>query len=353
MKLKNKMLICIACPKGSDAELLHPKLQIPICGTCNASLKDADQAIVKDNMQSCIWCGLGDGCELFMCDTCVHSFCTDCVERNFGAAEAEQVRAADWWSCYLCNPTEKFKALQVKGNVTYFNIDKAYAAVRPPKGQDFTNLNLELRDQLKEPEKQFAALFCNGVINSSIQDLNIVADYLKAGDVFSTMYRISTGLRRFFKSKIFLIPGLFKTEYGTEHQCRLHYHQLVGLNYMTNIENRSSGFGDLRGGIFGDEPGLGKTVTCLALIASSAGTVPTSPAVFWDESQIDAQWQSMRGQYTKILLPVINSLKKSYCFGKFEGGVFHALLKDIDSHCATIKTFESDGECDSSCLLLH
>ena len=43
-------------------------------------------------------------------------------------------------------------------------------------------------------------------------------------------------------------------------------------------------FGALRGGIFADEPGLGKTVTAIALISATAGSIPKSQqTIFWNE----------------------------------------------------------------------
>jgi hypothetical protein len=42
------------------------------------------------------------------------------------------VRALQVWLCYCCAPTKALKALQVGGDVIYHNIDRAYAALRPP-----------------------------------------------------------------------------------------------------------------------------------------------------------------------------------------------------------------------------
>mgnify|MGYP003341278717 CR=1 FL=1 len=43
-------------------------------------------------------------------------------------------------------------------------------------------------------------------------------------------------------------------------------------------------FGDMRGGILADEPGLGKTVTVMALITATAGALPSTPTDLWDTS---------------------------------------------------------------------
>ena len=61
-------------------------------------------------------------------------------------------------------------------------------------------------------------------------------------------------------------PGLFRTDYGIENACQLHPHQWRSLHWMTQAENASNKFGDLRGGVLADAPGLGKTVTLLGLI---------------------------------------------------------------------------------------
>ncbi len=133
-------------------------------------------------------------------------------------------------------------------------------------------------------------------------------------------------MRRFFQQLTFnvnntstssnlslaLIPGLFQTPYGKEFQCSLHDHQKVSLTAMLRMENQNiDQFGALRGGIFGDEPGLGKTVTALALIAATAGTMPMRPKQFWDEEKLESYWQSMASQHDTILSPVVNRLTKA------------------------------------------
>ena len=63
---------------------------------------------------------------------------------------------------------------------------------------------------------------------------------------------------------------------------------------MHIAENKNTAFGALRGGILGDAPGLGKTITMLSLIASTAGLRPVEPKEFYDTESIDEHWKLMR-----------------------------------------------------------
>jgi len=72
-------------------------------------------------------------------------------------------------------------------------------------------------------------------------------------------------------------PGLFRTTSAIAAGFGLFAHQLVSLRALARAESRNVGFGELRGGIFGDAPGLGKTVTALALIVSTAGVRAQDP----------------------------------------------------------------------------
>lgn len=247
------------------------------------------------------------------------------------------------WSCYVCHPTTKLKALQVHEDITYFNIDRAFATVHPPSVHDVRSKSSTLIDHLSPEERKFASIFTNSIKGTSIQDSELIGQYLTALDL-SVVLRVSVGLRKLFQSEIFVIPGLFKTEYGMEHQCKLYDHQIVSLNRMTQIENENQGFGALRGGIFGDEPGLGKTVTTLALVATTAGLLPQVPAAFWNKETINQHWQQMRGQYGALLGPVLNTLQKCPAMGRFQLDSLRLMRLSIEQHCATIETFESAGE---------
>ena len=338
-----KILICTACDQGSDAEQLHPLLQVPICGACVVSLQDADLGIVDNQISSCVWCGGSDFVNLVMCDTCTRSCCEGCITRNFGAAEAKAVKDQEIWSCYVCQPTESLRAIQVNKDRVYLNIDKAYAAVHPPSIHDIKKSHHEITAELSPEERNFAAIFTNDLGNVSIQNAELIGQYLTAMDI-AIILRISKGLRKLFQSELFIIPGLFKTEYGIENKCKLYDHQIVSLNRMIQIENSNIEFGSLRGGIFGDEPGLGKTVTSLALIASTAGILPQKPSSFWNKETINEHWSMKKGQFQSLLGPVLNRLQKCPEMGKFELQSITDLRNNIEKYCSTIEYFESTGK---------
>lgn len=55
------------------------------------------------------------------------------------------------------------------------------------------------------------------------------------------------------------LPGLFRTKSAIAAGFGLFAHQIASLRALTRAESRNVGFGEMRGGIFGDAPGLGKT----------------------------------------------------------------------------------------------
>jgi SNF2 family DNA or RNA helicase len=89
-------------------------------------------------------------------------------------------------------------------------------------------------------------------------------------------------------------PGVLSTPSDVQAGAGLYTHQLASLEAMHQAENRNFEFGSLRGGILGDAPGLGKTITMLAHIASTAGLRPKEPAEFYDEESLLEGWKSMR-----------------------------------------------------------
>ena len=149
--MRSNSIKCTACSgkKNSkainDAEMLHPVLNVPICNACFLSYKQSEQQLqvidvltqkasakseesklqdfqaasvssIKEqqeiNKSFCVWCGFGDGCELFLCDSCTACFCSDCVSRNFGQLEMKRVRKLEIWFCYICKPTPLIEGLR-------------------------------------------------------------------------------------------------------------------------------------------------------------------------------------------------------------------------------------------------
>jgi hypothetical protein len=134
--LKKKLLSCTACShtgQGHIAELAHPLLHVPICGTCHAHYRQRDTAVYDKNEVSCVWCGEGDGANLLMCDTCVLAYCEHCVLRNFGDRELRKCLQVAQWQCYVCVMPEMFRMLQVSEELVYYSLYSAYTAIKPPK----------------------------------------------------------------------------------------------------------------------------------------------------------------------------------------------------------------------------
>jgi len=75
-------------------------------------------------------------------------------------------------------------------------------------------------------------------------------------------------------------PGLLESSSDNENIQGLFPHQLASLRLMHRLETRESHYGALRGGLLADAPGLGKTITMLGLIVSTAGQRPQTPKEF-------------------------------------------------------------------------
>jgi SNF2 family DNA or RNA helicase len=89
-------------------------------------------------------------------------------------------------------------------------------------------------------------------------------------------------------------PGILCTESDRKLGAGLFRHQLASLAAMHKAENNHVSFGSLRGGILGDAPGLGKTITMLSLIVNTAGLRPVEPEEFYDNQSIAEHWKLMR-----------------------------------------------------------
>uniref|UniRef100_A0A1D1Z2M2 ATP-dependent helicase ATRX n=2 Tax=Anthurium amnicola TaxID=1678845 RepID=A0A1D1Z2M2_9ARAE len=95
---------CTACSKVLRASDVcrHPLLDVITCETCNSILKRRLHS--KDSGSSenfCGWCGKCD--DLVKCTSCEMSFCTACIQRNFGE-ECILVSKVSSWQCYCCSP---------------------------------------------------------------------------------------------------------------------------------------------------------------------------------------------------------------------------------------------------------
>lgn len=281
---KNECLKCTACSRGADAEFIHEVLQVPMCGYCNKAFRDRvlffnEKPSEDENKEGfknenvCLWCGCDNDVALMMCDTCTSSFCQLCVARNFGHREMCRIKELKRWSCFVCTPTPNLLKLQISSETNLFSVEKAYRSVKLPTN-NHNNMAPGMMESLSGCEQLFLSLVIDSVGKALFCDVRII-DFLHAAD-FCTMPRLSRNLRFCFKN-IISTPGLFKTHFGEQYNCRLHPHQWASLSQMVGVENRQTHFGAVRGGILADAPGLGKTVTALALIASSIGALPKVP----------------------------------------------------------------------------
>ena len=131
--------------------------------------------------------------------------------------------------------------------------------------------------------------------------------------------------------------GLFQTPFGAEHRCKLHAHQHRSLRVMLAAEHPPGWrFGDMRGGILADDPGLGKTVTMMALITHTAGVLPQIPSEFYGEDMRNDWLQTRTNDLTMqtVLRYLVTPLRKS--FDKAYGDAMaHAGMREANLHSET------------------
>ena len=138
--------------------------------------------------------------------------------------------------------------------------------------------------------------------------------------------------------------GLFRPSRGLEPLSALEPHQLGSLRHMAAAESPPGWrFGELRGGILADDPGLGKTVTMMALVVASAGATPRTPDEFWDRAAIREGWQSLRVNRVakQQLTPLLNRIEGAGVV--LPGG--HSFLVDpapLPTTFPTLESFEDD-----------
>lgn len=95
---------CSACGQATAYNYSNPLLGVPLCITCYDIYSTDDYPINESNEIYCRWCGQGEG-NLLLCDSCPKSFCSRCIQRNFGHAELERIiNLPDRWSCFICSP---------------------------------------------------------------------------------------------------------------------------------------------------------------------------------------------------------------------------------------------------------
>ena len=235
------------------------------------------------------------------------------MSNNFGKAEASRLRKDKAsWSCYACAPTPAFSRLQEatrRNRERMFSLEDVYRQVHAPADilQQSQQEQLRIVRALSPQELRLASIFTDMATNSVYKSANI-ADYLQASSLL--MLRcLSRNLRSLFLL-LDLAPGLFKTRYGEEHACQLHPHQMASLASMRDMENRRTTFGAVRGGVLADAPGLGKTVTMLALITSTAGTLPRIPAPHFSVESLSAAWRESAPSLEVMVRPLFNNLRR-------------------------------------------
>ena len=239
-------------------------------------------------------------CSCYKCQRC---FCEKCIRANFNTLEANGIilESNSVWICFICEETSSYKTLVSKYSniVSFLSLRKLVNSIIPPTTFaqsettkcDDTNLSVRARNH-------FVGLFSDTTLADT---LKILATYLIASDYIPVMYRLSRSLRSILKTKIYIIPGLSE-------QIQLRPHQVVSLNYMNRIENEG-----LRSGDFADEPGLGKTLTLLSLIFSTAGTLPKYPKISFDQSIIEIAWKQWPFHVRMVKIANIFNKMELFC----------------------------------------
>jgi len=132
--------------------------------------------------------------------------------------------------------------------------------------------------------------------------------------------------------------------FNEHNRAGLYPHQLASLRAMHKMEKSSHldvPFGALRGGVLGDAPGLGKTITTLALISSTAGRRPVNPPEFWNSARIDEGWRDFRTnpQAKREVLKCLRPVR--YLLTKEELSYLSPPFRDDDNHNIQFPTLRS------------
>ena len=116
---------CTACgddalpDRVSVATLMHPDIpSSALCSSCYDRVSKPFETDPEDNKEmACRWCAKGG--DLVICDDCPSAFCADCIKRNMGEEEYNDLTSEDTeyhWSCYKCDPSQVQLAANAKLN---------------------------------------------------------------------------------------------------------------------------------------------------------------------------------------------------------------------------------------------
>lgn len=106
---------CSLCDHKLDHYALmvceHPTLPVLLCLLCLEDISEKLQDNEKESRtgEQCSWCGMceHEGGTLYICgdgETCSHSFCSDCLERNLGSQFISSLDESDEdWKCLVCD----------------------------------------------------------------------------------------------------------------------------------------------------------------------------------------------------------------------------------------------------------
>lgn len=185
-------------------------------------------------------------------------------------------------------------------------------------------------------------------LQTSDHSIDVATDFLTLADLYQ-LKCVSKGCsealdmieyRRCRDGKDYMVnfpgyPGVLD-----EPGAGLFKHQLASLHAMHKAENSNTSWGSLRGGVLGDAPGLGKTITMLSLIANTAGVKPVEPKQFFNNDRIDEHWKLMRINIA-FRVEILRSIKP---FREFE--LYDELARIVsppysDDRFMTLKSFES------------
>jgi len=207
---------------------------------------------------------------------------------------------------------------------------------------DLLLLFLGLKDNLRIPPNAWDFL--------TVKDLSTMS--LLSKDIRSKLEQIEyTSCRdgRDYQVPFPGYPGLFQKQRQVDNSGGLFKHQLASLRAMYKLENNSRKYGDLRGGILGDAPGLGKTISMLALISSTASVRPVALVQSW--GRVEEGWSALRNNpaHSSTVLTALLPFRTWLRMNPQSGSTTSTTLRDVqryvdppylDNRLRTISEFE-------------